>query len=86
MATNETFGNEARLCGAEGVAAGVAVQCTSEGMCPHIPIMTMPFVITHKEISLYPSIVSYSIVASGRAAAIFYNIVSVPAGAQRQFF
>jgi len=48
--------------------------------------MTMPFVITHKEILLYPSIVSHSIVASGRAVAIFYNIVSVPAGAQRQFF
>jgi len=49
-------------------------------------LMTMPFVITHKEITLYPSIVSYSIVASGRAAAIFYNIDSVPAGARRQFF
>jgi len=48
--------------------------------------ITMPFVITHKEILLYPSIVSYSIFASGRAAAIFYTIVSVPAGARRQFF
>jgi len=48
--------------------------------------MTMPFVITHKEITLYPSIVSYGIVASGRAAAIFYSIDSVPAGSRRQFF
>ena len=32
------------------------------------------------------SVVSYGIVASGRAAAIFYNIDSVPAGARRQFF
>ena len=48
--------------------------------------MTMPFVITHKEITLYPSIVSHGIVASGRAAAIFYNIDSVPAGSRRQFF
>jgi len=48
--------------------------------------MTMPFVITHKEILLYPSTVSYSIRASGRVAAIFYTIVSVPAGARRHFF
>ena len=39
VATNGTFGNEARFCGAEGVDGGVAVQCTSEGMCPHIPII-----------------------------------------------
>jgi len=49
-------------------------------------LITMPFVITHKKnITLYPSIVSHGIVASGRAAAIFYNIDSVPAGARRQF-
>jgi len=45
-------------------------------------LMTMPFVITHKEITLYLSIVSYGIVARGRAAAISYNIDSVPAGAR----
>ena len=39
VATNGTFGNEARFCGAEGVDSGVAVQCTLEGMCPHIPII-----------------------------------------------
>ena len=39
VATNGTIGNEARFCGAEGVAGGVAVQCTSEGMCPHISII-----------------------------------------------
>jgi hypothetical protein len=49
-------------------------------------LMTMPFVITHKEITLYLSIVSYGIVASGRAAPIFYNIDSDPVGARRQFF
>ena len=49
-------------------------------------LMTMPFVITHKEITLYLSIVSYGIVARGRAAAISYNIDSVPAGARRHFF
>ena len=49
-------------------------------------LMTKTFVITHKEITLYLSIVSYGIVARGRAAAIFYNIDSVPAGARRQFF
>jgi len=34
-------------------------------------LMTKTFVITHKEITLYLSIVSYGIVARGRAAAIF---------------
>jgi len=49
-------------------------------------LMTMSFVITHNKIKLYPSIESFGIVASGRAAAIFYNIDSVPSGARRQFF
>ena len=87
VATNGTFGNEARFCGAEGVAAGVAVQCTSEGMFPHIPIIEWQcLLLLLIKKYLYPSIVSYSIFASGRAAAIFYTIVSVPAGARRQFF
>jgi len=37
VATNGSFGNEAQFFGAEGVAGGVAVQRTREGMCLHIP-------------------------------------------------